>query len=100
MLSCSLKINIRFLHVNCYFKTLRKMLLYRSIHRGSKETDIILGNFARNFLYQLSHEELLEYKKILDLDDNIIYYCLTKSKILPGNIGNKILKKIINSTYI
>ncbi|MFP3027845.1 MAG: succinate dehydrogenase assembly factor 2, partial [Wolbachia sp.] len=48
---------------------LRRKLMYRSWHRGCKETDILLGHFALKYLDKFSLSELIEYEKIVDLDD-------------------------------
>lgn len=54
----------------------KRKLLYRSLYRGCKETDIILGEFAKSCLFYLSPEELEQYQAIVAMDDEIIYeYC-------------------------
>lgn len=54
-----------------------KRLKYRSWHRGCKETDIILGNFADQRLLELSPELLEIYERFLDENDNDIWNWLT-----------------------
>lgn len=46
-----------------------KRLRYRSWHRGCKETDIILGNFADDRLETLDSGLLAVYERLLDEDD-------------------------------
>ena len=41
-----------------------KQLLYRSKHRGCKETDILLGKFAEEKITNFSDEKLNLYQKL------------------------------------
>jgi antitoxin CptB len=54
-----------------------KRLHYRSWHRGCKETDIVLGQFADSALAGLSAEQLDLYEKLLEEDDVDIWNWLT-----------------------
>ncbi|WP_168464382.1 FAD assembly factor SdhE [Wolbachia endosymbiont of Ctenocephalides felis wCfeT] len=73
---------------------LRRKLMYRSWHRGCKETDILLGRFALKYLDKFSIAELIEYEKIVDLDDYELYCYITCKKKLPSHINNNIMKLI------
>ena len=42
-----------------------KKLIYRSKYTGTRETDILLGNFAENHLKYLDDENLLAYQALL-----------------------------------
>ena len=44
-----------------------------STHRGCKEMDIILGNFAEKYLDQLQDDELILYERLLMESDSILY---------------------------
>jgi antitoxin CptB len=46
-----------------------KRLRYRSWHRGCKETDLVLGQFADERLASLNPELLGVYERLLDEDD-------------------------------
>lgn len=50
-----------------------KRLRFRSWHRGWKETDLILGQFADARLESLTDAELTAYEQLLDLDDDVIW---------------------------
>lgn len=52
---------------------LKKKLYHRSKFRGCKETDIILGNFAEDFLHEMSATDLILYEEFLAEDDSDIY---------------------------
>ncbi len=70
-----------------------KGLLYRSIHRGCKETDILVGKFAQNKLQKLNDKELELFENFIIQDDANIYDwilnktpCPKKYTILIQNI--------------
>ncbi len=50
-----------------------KQLLYRSIHRGCKETDFLIGNFATENLSKMTELELAIFDEFLQEDDMEIY---------------------------
>ena len=52
---------------------LKKQIVYRSMHRGFKEMDLLLGNFVKKYINEFNETELNELKKILFFEDEIIY---------------------------
>ena len=50
-----------------------KKLIYRSKYTGTKETDLLLGNFAENYLTKLNDDQLLNYEKLLVSGDPRIW---------------------------
>ena len=50
-----------------------KKLIYRSKYTGTRETDILLGDFADNYINKLNDAELLAYQKLLDSGDHRIW---------------------------
>ena len=43
---------------------MRARLVYQSRKRGTLESDLLLSTFARDFLGDMSEEELYEYDKV------------------------------------
>ena len=43
---------------------LKKQIIYRSTHRGSKEMDILLGNFVKKYINSFNEDELKDVEKI------------------------------------
>ena len=66
---------------------LKKQIIYRSTHRGSKEMDILLGNFAKKYIDQFNDNELKDLENLLFVEDEIIYNWYFK-KISNSNIPN------------
>jgi len=54
-------------------ETRLKRLYFRSAHRGSKESDLILGPFAEAHLPLMDETALLEYEAFLEENDNDIW---------------------------
>ena len=50
-----------------------KKLIYRSKYTGTRETDILLGDFVENYINNLNDDELLAYQKLLDSGDPRIW---------------------------
>jgi antitoxin CptB len=79
-----------------FTENLRKKLLYRSLNRGCRETDILLGKFATSEIRAMKDAELAIYEQFLDEYDGDIYKWLTGQKEMPpeyvGNIGTKLLQ--------
>ena len=52
---------------------LKKQIIYRSMHRGIKEMDLLLGSFVKKYINKLNDTELKDLAKLLFFDDEIIY---------------------------
>ena len=52
---------------------LKKKIIYRSNYRGTKEMDKLLGSFAKKYIELLSHKDLADLEKLLDIDDTNLY---------------------------
>lgn len=65
-------------------ETRLKRLHMRSIRRGIKEMDIILGGFSEEVLAQLSPAELEIYDVLLAENDHDLYQWVTGQQPTPG----------------
>ena len=77
-------------------KILKKKIIYRSTHRGSKEMDILLGNFVNKHIDTFNDKDLEEMEKILLIEDEILYqwyFNKKKNMNIPNNKISKMLKK-------
>ena len=52
---------------------LKKQIIYRATHRGSKEMDILLGNFVKKYIFDLNTKDLKNLNEIMSIDDDLIY---------------------------
>jgi antitoxin CptB len=52
---------------------LRKKLRFRAWHRGTKESDLMMGGFADAHLEELGAEDLADFSALLDEQDLDVY---------------------------
>ena len=77
-------------------KILKKKLLYRSSYRGTKEMDILLSSFVKEYIDKLNSTDLNDLNMLLDLEDEDIYN-FYQNDILKKNIKlNKVLNLLKN----
>ena len=77
-------------------EVLKKQIIYRSTHRGSKEMDILLGNFVKKYVNRFAYEDLINLDKILKIEDEILYrwyFEKNYSGKIPNNKISELLKK-------
>ena len=77
-------------------ENLKKQIIYRSTHRGSKEMDLLLGNFVKNNIDALNDIELKYLEEFLLIEDEILYDWYFNKKENDKISNNKISKKFIN----
>ena len=65
-----------------------KTLLYRSLHRGCKETDILLGKFAKDQINIFNNDELNLYGEMVLEDDVMIYDWILQKIPVPHKYNN------------
>ena len=69
----------------------RKRLLFRSWHRGTKETDLLVGSFAERHLAAFSDAQLDRYEALLDNDDGDLFDWITGRSLPPPECDGEIL---------
>ena len=77
-------------------KIVRKRLSMRSWRRGTKELDLILGQFSNNNINELKMPELKLYEQFLSNDDYLIYNWLFGKEDSP-KIFKSLIKRIQES---
>ncbi len=60
-----------------------KRILYRSWHRGCKETDILLGDFAKGNLSIMNVDDISCFERLLDEQDLDIYSWVNHPELTP-----------------
>ena len=67
-------------------ETRRKRLLYRSVYRGNKENDILLGQFARAHIAAFDSAELDQYEHLLDaLETDLLSWMTGVADVPPDH---------------
>ena len=76
-------------------ETRRKRLLYRSVYRGNKENDILLGQFARAHIADFGPAELDQYELLLQVGDNDIYDWVAGKTAPPAEADTPVLRLLM-----
>lgn len=81
-------------------ENLRKKLIFRSEHRGTKEMDLLLGSFARRHVPEFTPEELRDYEALLQENDPDLYNWITEQETPPDHIQTySMFSKILGHRY-
>ncbi len=77
-------------------EALKKQIIYRSTHRGTKEMDLLLGSFVKTNINKFNEKDLSDLQNILTFDDDSIqkwYFEKKNISLFPDNKVTKLLKK-------
>jgi antitoxin CptB len=74
----------------------RRRLLYQSKRRGSKEADMVIGQFAIEFLDDMTSEELDQFESLLQESDPDLMTWVSGLGAPPDKHQNPIFKRICN----
>jgi antitoxin CptB len=77
----------------------RKRLLFRSWHRGTKETDLLLGSFAERHLDAFSETQLDRYEALLDSDDGDLFDWIAGVAVPSPEHDGDIMSMLRNFRY-
>ena len=80
-------------------KDLKKKIIYRSVYRGSKEMDSLLGSFTKKIINQLNYEELIILSNFLEIDDENLYKFKNGLTTNVNIANNKISNLFKNFNY-
>ena len=75
---------------------LKKQIIYRSTHRGTKEMDLLLGNFVEKNIDKFNDSELFDLENLMKIDDEVLqkwYFKKTHTNLVPINKVSKMFKE-------
>lgn len=72
--------------------SIKNEIIYRSVHRGCKETDFLIGKFAVAEIDNLDENELKLFKDLIVEDDMAIYDWILDKVEMPEKYQNLIQK--------
>ena len=75
---------------------LKKQMIYRSTHRGTKEMDLLLGNFVKKNIDQFTDSELKDLENLLEIEDEILqkwFFGKNNENLVPFNKISKMFKE-------
>jgi antitoxin CptB len=73
----------------------RRRLVFRAWHRGTRETDLILGRFADAHAAGFSEYELADFERILEIPDPDIFAWVTGAVPVPEGAASPTLRRLI-----
>ena len=74
----------------------RKRLLYKANHRGMKEADRLIGDFALARIGTLSESQLTSFDLLLDESDNDLLKWIMEREEIPEWVDSNLITEIIN----
>ena len=75
---------------------LKKQIIYRSTHRGTKEMDLLLGNFVKKNIDKFTDSELKDLENLILIEDEILQKWLfekNNENLVPFNKISKMFKE-------
>ncbi len=79
--------------------TRRKRLLYQSAHRGTKESDLLLGAFAAAHLAAFDAAALEHYEALLNENDQDLFDWMTGRAAPPHEKMTDVLSLLLRFRY-
>ncbi|MEM1289790.1 MAG: succinate dehydrogenase assembly factor 2 [Pseudomonadota bacterium] len=70
----------------------KKQLLYRAMHRGFKEADIVVGRFAQAHLPAMEPADVEDFRRLLDVPDQELYAWIIGRAEAPENYRCSVLE--------
>ena len=77
-------------------ENLKKQIIYRSTHRGTKEMDLLIGSFVKKNINFFNDSELQDLNKLVHIEDDILqkwYFNKNNEKLVPVNKISEMFKK-------
>jgi antitoxin CptB len=71
--------------------TYRNRLIFRSWHRGTQESDLLLGSFADSCLARLDNNQLQRFETLLDCSDPDLFEWILGGGVPPAQHDHDVL---------
>jgi len=81
-------------------ENMRRRLIFRSDHRGTKEMDLLLGSFAIKHVPNMSENELAQFEEILKENDPNLYNWITGKEPEPDNVKSALFDRLKKHQYV
>ena len=72
--------------------TKRKRLRFRSWHRGTRESDLLLGSFADRYVFAFDPDQLDRFAALIDNNDPDIYNWMTGREPVPAEHDHDVMR--------
>ena len=71
-----------------------RRLVYQASYTGMKETDLLLGHFAKTYLADLCDADLTDFENLLAAGDQWIYAWVTGNEPVPDAYNTDVFRLI------
>ena len=72
----------------------RRRILFRAWHRGIRDMDLVLGQFADNNIHLLNEEELDTLEVLMGVDDRDLLQWVTGELPVPKEFDTTIFRRV------
>jgi len=72
----------------------RRRILFRATHRGTHETDILIGGFVARGIAEFTPDELDQLEEVMELPDVDLADWLTGRRPIPSDSDSPMLRRI------
>ena len=69
----------------------RKRLLFRSVRRGTKESDLVIGGFAKTHLESMDEAQLTRFEALLECSDPEILSWVIGQERIPVEFDTDVM---------
>ena len=75
----------------------RRRLLFRATHRGTHETDLLIGGFVAARIHDLTDAEITALEDVMELPDPDLADWLTGRLPVPDEFASPMLRRMLDS---
>ncbi len=75
-------------------ETVRRKLRFRSLRRGTKESDLVIGGFANDHLKDLDQQQLEHFEALLDENDQDVLSWVMEMMPPPAVFDTDVLEML------
>lgn len=75
---------------------MRRRLRFRSLRRGTRESDLVIGGFASRYLNEMSDDQLRQFEALLDQPDQDLLGWALNVSTPPPEFDNEVLDMMRN----
>ncbi|WP_040485112.1 succinate dehydrogenase assembly factor 2 [Lutibaculum baratangense] len=72
----------------------RRRLLYRCWHRGTREMDLLLGRYAEVYIAGMDEAQLGDLETLMEVDEKELFAWLTETKPMPDGAEGELVRSI------
>jgi antitoxin CptB len=72
----------------------RRKILFRAWHRGIREMDLLMGQFADAEIGTLTESELDDFEALIEVPDRDLFSWITETEEAPANYDTALFRRL------